>query len=91
MEKDFSLNTGCSSCLKRKFSLLENLSEIELNKINSKRKEIANLANMTTSNAIRSISLFNKKEIIKTERRKIWILNLKALSKISEENISKFE
>jgi len=36
-----------------------------------------NLANMTTSNAIRSISLFNKKEIIKTERRKIWILNLK--------------
>ena len=46
---------------------------------------------MTTSNAIRSISLFNKKEIIKTERRKIWILNLKALSKISEENISKFE
>ena len=59
--------------------------------ISLKRKEIANLANMTTANAIRTISLFNKKGIVKTERRKIWVLNLNVLNKISDKRFSKLE
>ncbi|MBC8266843.1 MAG: Crp/Fnr family transcriptional regulator [Flavobacteriales bacterium] len=50
-----------------------------------KRKEFANISNMTTANAIRTMSAFVKEGIIKTERRKVWILDSIGLKKIQEE------
>ena len=51
-----------------------------------KRKELANFSNMTTANAIRTLSAFNKENLIRTERRKVWITNLKALKKVQQES-----
>lgn len=48
------------------------------------RKELASLSNMTTSNAIRTLSSFVAENLIETERRKIKILDLRMLAKISE-------
>ncbi len=48
------------------------------------RKEMANLSNMTTSNAIKTLSFFAEDKIISTDRRIIKILNLNKLEKISE-------
>ena len=48
------------------------------------RKEMANLSNMTTSNAIKVLSFFAEDKIISTDRRIIKILNLNKLEKISE-------
>ncbi len=50
-----------------------------------KRKELANFSNMTTANAIRTISAFKKENLIRIERRKIWITDLKALKKVHQE------
>jgi len=50
-----------------------------------KRKELANFSNMTTANAIRTLSAFNKENLIRTERRKVWITNLKTLKKVQQE------
>lgn len=48
------------------------------------REDLANLSNMTTSNAIRTLSCFVNEKIIIVDGRKIKILNEPALRKISK-------
>lgn len=48
------------------------------------REDLANLSNMTTSNAIRTLSNFSEENIIALDGRKIKILDLARLEKISE-------
>lgn len=48
------------------------------------REELANMSNMTTSNAIRTLSAFATEKMIITDGRKIKILNEKELKRISE-------
>jgi len=52
-------------------------------KVYLSREDIANLSNMTTSNAIRTLGAFAQEEVIGIEGRKIRILNLPLLEKIS--------
>lgn len=47
------------------------------------REDLANLSNMTTSNAIRTLSSFGDEGIISTDGRKIKILDLESLEHIS--------
>ena len=53
-------------------------------KVYLSREDIANLSNMTTSNAIRTLSTFASEDIISLDGRKIKILDLKGLERISE-------
>ena len=53
-------------------------------KIYLSREDIANLSNMTTSNAIRTLSTFAGEEVIGIDGRKIKILDLQKLERISE-------
>jgi len=53
-------------------------------KIYLSREDIANLSNMTTSNAIRTLSTFASEDVIAIDGRKIKILNLQKLERISE-------
>lgn len=53
-------------------------------KIYLSREDIANLSNMTTSNAIRTLSHFASENVIALDGRKIRILDLEQLEKISE-------
>lgn len=53
-------------------------------KIYLSREDIANLSNMTTSNAIRTLSTFASEGVIGVDGRKIKILDLGKLEKISE-------
>jgi CRP-like cAMP-binding protein len=53
-------------------------------KVYLSREDIANLSNMTTSNAIRTLSLFASEELIQLEGRKIIILNIEELKRINE-------
>ena len=48
------------------------------------REDLANLSNMTTSNAIRTLSNFGSEKIIVVDGRKIKILNEPLLRKISK-------
>lgn len=48
------------------------------------REDMANLSNMTTSNAIRTLSVFAQEKLISIDGRKIKILNEPALQKISK-------
>lgn len=48
------------------------------------REDIANLSNMTTSNAIRTLSTFAGEKVIAIDGRKIKILDLKQLERISK-------
>ncbi|HAN18555.1 MAG: Crp/Fnr family transcriptional regulator [Bacteroidetes bacterium GWC2_33_15] len=48
------------------------------------REDIANLSNMTTSNAIRTLSTFASEHIINLDGRKIKIIDLKSLERVSE-------
>lgn len=48
------------------------------------REDIANLSNMTTSNAIRTLSTFATEEVISIDGRKIKILDPNRLERISE-------
>ena len=48
------------------------------------REDIANLSNMTTSNAIRTLSLFVDEKIISVDGRKIKIIDFDKLQKISK-------
>lgn len=48
------------------------------------REDIANLSNMTTSNAIRTLSAFTTERIITVDGRRIKILNYDALKNISK-------
>ena len=52
-------------------------------KVYLSREDIANLSNMTTSNAIRTLSTFASEKIIALDGRKIKILDLKGLERIS--------
>ncbi len=53
-------------------------------KVYLSREDIANLSNMTTSNAIRTLSTFASEKVISLDGRRIKILNLKKLARISE-------
>lgn len=53
-------------------------------KVYLSREDIANLSNMTTSNAIRTLSNLAAEDIIAIEGRKIMILNCHKLEKVSE-------
>jgi CRP-like cAMP-binding protein len=54
-------------------------------KVYLSREDIANLSNMTTSNAIRTLSTFAHEKIIDLDGKKIKITDLKTLEKISEQ------
>ena len=47
------------------------------------REDVASLSNMTTSNAIRTLSIFASEKVITLEGRRIKVLNLKMLQRIS--------
>ena len=53
-------------------------------KVYLSREDIANLSNMTTSNAIRTLSTFNSEKVISIDGRKLKILDLRRLERISE-------
>ncbi|MFO8235793.1 MAG: Crp/Fnr family transcriptional regulator [Bacteroidales bacterium] len=53
-------------------------------KVYLSREDLANLSNMTTSNAIRTLSSFSNEEVIALEGKKICILDKAALERISE-------
>jgi CRP/FNR family transcriptional regulator, polysaccharide utilization system transcription regulator len=53
-------------------------------KVYLSREDIANLSNMTTSNAIRTLSHFASEEVIAVDGRKIQIIDPDKLEKISE-------
>lgn len=53
-------------------------------KIYLSREDVANLSNMTTSNAIRTLSTFAQEEVIAIDGRKIRILDLQKLERISD-------
>ena len=67
--------------LKDTYGLEEDNSTI---KVYLSREDIANLSNMTTSNAIRTLSTFATEKIITLDGRKIRILDIKGLERISE-------
>jgi CRP-like cAMP-binding protein len=48
------------------------------------REDLANLSNMTTSNAIRTLSAFATEELITTDGRRITLLDEDKLHKISQ-------
>lgn len=48
------------------------------------REDLANLSNMTTSNAIRTLSAFANEKLVAIDGRKIAFMNLKELEKISK-------
>ena len=52
-------------------------------RIKFSREDMANLSNMTTNNAIRTLSLFAKEKIIAINGRNISLLEEKELQKIS--------
>jgi CRP-like cAMP-binding protein len=53
-------------------------------KVYLSREDLANLSNMTTSNAIRTLSAFSQEEVISLDGRKIKILDMDTLERISE-------
>ncbi len=53
-------------------------------KVYLSREDIANLSNMTTSNAIRTLSAFSSEGVIASDGRKIRILDITKLERISE-------
>jgi CRP-like cAMP-binding protein len=53
-------------------------------KVYLSREDLANLSNMTTSNAIRTLSAFAQEKVIGLDGRKIKILDINSLEHISE-------
>ena len=51
--------------------------------VNLKRSDLAGLSNMTTPNAIRVLSSFNKENLVEVKNKNIKIIDLKALKEIS--------
>ncbi len=49
------------------------------------REDLANLSNMTTSNAIRTLSIFENERIVATDGRKIKLIDEESLRKISQQ------
>lgn len=47
------------------------------------REDIANMSNMTTSNAIRTLSAFAKEHLVDVEGKKIKLIDIEGLSKVS--------
>ena len=66
--------------LKESYGLEEDGSTLS---IYMSREDLANLSNMTTSNAIRTLSAFASEKLIALDGRKIKFINLKELEKIS--------
>ena len=52
--------------------------------ITPSREDLANLSNMTTSNAIRTLSSFVGEKLIQTDGRRITLLNEPQLRKVSQ-------
>ena len=67
--------------LKMNFGLVEDGHTLA---ITSSREDLANLSNMTTSNAIRTLSAFAQEGLIKIDGRRITILDEQALNKVSD-------
>ncbi|MDR1582557.1 MAG: Crp/Fnr family transcriptional regulator [Prevotellaceae bacterium] len=53
-------------------------------KVKLSREDLANLSNMTTSNAIRTLSAFNVEKLVELDGRKIKLLDRKTLEQISQ-------
>jgi len=53
-------------------------------KVYLSREDLANLSNMTTSNAIRTLSTFAQEGVIKIDGRRVTVLKVRELEKISE-------
>jgi CRP-like cAMP-binding protein len=53
-------------------------------KVKLSREDLANLSNMTTSNAIRTLSAFGIEKLVELDGRKIKLLDKKALEQISQ-------
>jgi CRP-like cAMP-binding protein len=66
--------------LKESYGLEEDGSTLS---IYMSREDLANLSNMTTSNAIRTLSAFASEKLVAIDGRKIKFMNLKELEKIS--------
>ena len=66
--------------LKKSFGTTENGRTLA---ITASREDLANLSNMTTSNAIRTLSAFAQEGVLKIDGRKITILNEEELTLIS--------
>jgi len=58
--------------------------DVKTIKIYLSREDVANLSNMTTSNAIRTLSTFAQEGVISIDGRKIRILDLHKLERISD-------
>ena len=67
--------------LKNSFGTIEDGQTLA---ITASREDLANLSNMTTSNAIRTLSAVAQEGLLKTDGRRITILNETELKKISE-------
>jgi CRP-like cAMP-binding protein len=67
--------------LKKSFGLTEDGQTLA---ITASREDLANLSNMTTSNAIRTLSAFAQEGLVKIDGRHITILDEKQLVKVSE-------
>ena len=67
--------------LKMNFGLAENGHTLA---ITASREDLANLSNMTTSTAIRTLSAFAQEGLIQIDGRRITILDEHALNKVSE-------
>jgi len=67
--------------LKNSFGVVDDQQTLA---ITANREDLANLSNMTTSNAIRTLSAFAQEGLVKTEGRNIILLDEEQLKKISE-------
>ena len=67
--------------MKKSFGLTEDGQTLA---ITASREDLANLSNMTTSNAIRTLSAFAQEGLVKIDGRQITILDEKQLVKVSE-------
>jgi CRP-like cAMP-binding protein len=54
-------------------------------KVYLSREDLSNLSNMTVSNCIRTLTAFSGEKVIATDGRKIKILDLELLEKISRQ------
>ncbi|MFV0364992.1 MAG: Crp/Fnr family transcriptional regulator [Mangrovibacterium sp.] len=68
--------------LKRKYGFLPNEKTL---RVSLTREDIAKLSNMTTANAIRTLSSFAKEDLILVEKRKVSLLNIPELENISSQ------
>lgn len=66
--------------LKRKYGFEQNETTL---RASLTREDLATLSNMTTANAIRTLSSFAKEGLVAVEKRKVSLLNIPELEKIS--------